>query len=240
MRCNATTPSRTVSSHAFLADPLIATAMSAARSSSAVRDLKAIFENRAATTLGSETPGSRGRSPSGLGSDKENGYRTTSKIRASFVPVEPASMATTVEDTSMSARRGSFGEGDGDLLDLKKTVSEQQETMEVPESVLQSAVVTPLKKHGEGQLGHDDSPLASKVEKAPSNPDKPVTGAEEEPGSIKPCRRECCERWRSASTRHGRSKSGCKASCIYKQNGHEKSHDQWQASCHIYKGQANS
>ena len=154
---------------------------SSQRNSSAVRNLRSLFENK--SSLDSNSPDSRGRSPSGLSSDKEEGQRRTSKVRASFVPVGPANnMAAAVDGTG---RRGSFGEGEGDLLELKKTVSEQQDTMDVPEAAIESAAVTPMRRPGEGQLGHDDSPLANKADQEPENPDKPVTGAEEEPGEMK-------------------------------------------------------
>lgn len=163
--------------------------MSEQRSSSAVRNLRNIFENKN-TLDSSNSPDSRGRSPSGLSSDKENGGRRTSKVRASFVPVGPASMATTA-DSAGGARRGSFGEADGDLLELKKTISEQQDRKDVPEkalldSAVPSAAVTPRKQPDEGVLDVDDSPLAGKEDKPPENPDKPVTGTEEEPVDMKP------------------------------------------------------
>ena len=160
-------------------DPLLATAAMSSenRASSAVRNLRSLFENKA--SLDSSSPDSRGRSPSGIGgSDKENGSRPRSKVRASFVPVELAGMATATADTQGTAglRRGSFSEidGDGVLSDLKRTVSEQQGQRLVPEGAVESAAgsvaATPNKKPGEGRLGHD---------MPPENPDKAVTGQQE-------------------------------------------------------------
>ena len=160
-------------------DPLLATAAMSSenRASSAVRNLRSLFENKA--SLDSSSPDSRGRSPSGIGgSDKENGSRPRSKVRASFVPVELAGMATATADTQGTAglRRGSFSEidGDGALSELKRTVSEQQGQRLVPEGAVESAAgsltATPNKKPGEGRLGHD---------MPPENPDKAVTGQQE-------------------------------------------------------------
>ena len=160
-------------------DPLLATAAMSSenRSSSAVRNLRSLFENK--TTLDSSSPDSRGRSPSGIGgSDKENGSRPRSKVRASFVPVELAGMASVTADSQGTAglRRGSFSEvdGDGALSELKRTVSEQQKHRLVPEGAVESAAgsvaATPNKKPGEGRLGHD---------MPPENPDKVVTGQQE-------------------------------------------------------------
>lgn len=159
------------------------------RASSAVRNLRSLFENKG-TLDPTGSPDSRGRSPSGLGSDKENGGRQTSKVRASFVPVAPvASMAAPAdasETTERTARRGSFGEADADL-DLRKTISQQQETLGVPDAAIESAAVTPLRKDDvDPLLGQDDSPLGQKGDKPPANPDKPVTAAEEEPSEMKP------------------------------------------------------
>ena len=163
------------------------------RSSSAVRNLRSIFENKASEQT---TPDSRGRSPNGIGggggSDKENNYnlqQPRSKVRASFVAVEPApSMAASIENAS--GRRGSFGEADGDLA-LRKVISDQQDELGVPEAAIESmppsVAATPLKPPNFGQLGHDTIHSSMvKTEKEAENPDKPVMGAEEEPGDMKP------------------------------------------------------
>lgn len=152
------------------------------RASSAVRNLRSMFENKTALDPSNNSPNTRGRSPGVLNSDKENGDRPTSKVRASFVPVGPAvKMATpTVE------RRGSFSEADADH-ELRKTVSQQQESKDGSENAIESAVGTPLRKADEGPMpAPDDSPLAAKADQPPANPDKPVTAAEEEPGEMKP------------------------------------------------------
>lgn len=161
---------------------------SESRSSSAVRNLRSIFENKASEN---GTADSRGRSPNGLSSsDKENSYKQPKgKVRASFVAVGPApTMAAPMEHAK--ERRGSFGEADGDL-ELRKTVSEQQDELGVPdevaiESMPPSVAATPLKPPNFGQLGHDAGRSLAKVETEPDNPDKIVTGAEEEPGEMKP------------------------------------------------------
>ena len=164
---------------AWLTDPLVATAAMSSenRAPSAVRNLRSLFENKA-STLDSPSPDSRGRSPSGVGgSDKENGsngYRPKSKVRASFIQVDLAGGMATAGDgkSGVGARRGSFSEmdGDGALSDLKRTISEQQKQRLVPEGAIESAAPTPLKKPGEGRLGHD---------MPPENPDKSVTGIQD-------------------------------------------------------------
>ena len=177
-------------------DPLILTAAMSSenRSSSGVRNLRNIFETKA-TLEPSNSPDTRGRSPSERSSDKENGYQATptNKVRASFVPVEPAKdMATLEQQSSAEHRRGSFSEvnGDGQLSELKRLVSEEQGNQLVPEGAIESAmgsrVVTPMKREGEGQLGHDYTPSKHKVDVEPENPDKPTTGAEEEASEMKP------------------------------------------------------
>ncbi len=119
------------------------------RASSAVRNLRSLFENKGPE---SNTSDARGRSPNGVGSDKENGHRPKSKIRASFVAVEPV----TSMSTTRTERRGSFGEADGDLA-LRKTISEQQGQLNVPEAAMESvspsAVGTPTRTEGPN-LGH--------------------------------------------------------------------------------------
>ena len=159
------------------------------RSSSAVRNLRSLFENK--TSLDPNSPDVRGRSPSGSGSavssDKENSggeKRPTSNVRASFVPVELAGskkMAAATADSvdgngadlkresSAGLRRGSFSGGDG-LSELRKTVSAEQDRIAIPETAVEV----------------DESLLVEQVDKPPANPDKPVTGAEEEPSEMKP------------------------------------------------------
>lgn len=175
------------------------------RSSSGVRNLRSIFEDKA--SLDSQSPDSRGRSPnSHVSSDKENAAglnRPTSKVRASFVPVDAVAgsenMSAAVMDggedgaelkreSSAGLRRGSFSEidGDGALTRLKKTVSEEIERNVIPEAALESAAGTPLRKPVEDGMDGYASPLAGKMEGQPENPDKHETAAEEEVGDIKP------------------------------------------------------
>ncbi|KAK3695893.1 hypothetical protein LTR37_018298 [Vermiconidia calcicola] len=166
------------------------------RASSAVRNLRSLFENKhSSSPAETKSPNPRGRSPGGLinsSSDKENSeglQRPTPKVRASFVSVGPdRSMAAAPlekQESSAGQRRGSFREADDDgaLLELKKTVSQQQESREVPDGVIDSTAGTPLRKLSEGQ---DESPLAQKADKMAANPDKHVTGVEEEPAEMKP------------------------------------------------------
>ena len=176
------------------------------QASSAVRNLRSMFENKA--SLDSNSPDTRGRSPGGLSSDKENGERRASKVRASFFAVEPpGNMAASVEGaqdgaqdgaelkrvTSAGLRRGSFSEADGDgaLSALKKTISEEQYRRLVPEGAIESAVGTPMPtmRPNEGRLGYDESSLTGKEDKEPEKPDKPVAVVEEEPDDVKPADR---------------------------------------------------
>ncbi|KAK5163101.1 uncharacterized protein LTR77_010885 [Saxophila tyrrhenica] len=156
------------------------------RASSAVRNLRSMFENKAATNLEAQnSPEPRGRSPGALGGSKDIGLeRPTSKVRASFVSVEPsARMATeeSISNGSPTRRRGSFVEADADL-GLRKTISEHHEA--APEKVVESAVGTP-KGSGdeEATLPAEDDSTAPQE---PANPDKPVTAAEEEPSEMQP------------------------------------------------------
>ncbi|KAK3674889.1 hypothetical protein LTR78_005233 [Recurvomyces mirabilis] len=184
--------------------------MSTERSSSAVRNLRSLFENKAPE----QSPDTRGRSPSHHLTESSPS-RPASKVRASFVSVVPptAAMASSAEEagvgsgmaelkreSSAGLRRGSFSENDGELeglLQLKKTVSEEAERRQrdpkvaesIPEHVAFSAATTPNVKasmNGEEEQHIEESPLADKVDKEPAHPDKPVTAAEEEPGTMKP------------------------------------------------------
>ncbi|KXL41437.1 MAG: hypothetical protein FE78DRAFT_83626 [Acidomyces sp. 'richmondensis'] len=149
--------------------------MSSERSSSAVRNLRSIFENKAsdaaaAAAANTSAPDHRGRSSAGWNDNTPS--RPTSKVRASFVPVEPAAgsitMASTTElgesggsvpeltreESSAGRRRGSFSEGSDNMLpELRKTtsVSEEAERREkasnvaetIPEVAIESAADTP-------------------------------------------------------------------------------------------------
>ncbi|KAK4547064.1 hypothetical protein LTR36_001285 [Oleoguttula mirabilis] len=184
--------------------------MSTERNSSAVRNLRSIFENKG----GDHSPDTRGRSRSGLTSDKENS-RPTSRIRANFVSVERSGgmaaatengvgdgMAELKRESSAGMRRGSFmateESDEGGLLELKYTVSaeavrrEQESNVAeaIPEAAVESAAVTPTVQASEDYEDEDEavdeSPLAHKEDKEAPNPDKPTTAAEEEPGIMKP------------------------------------------------------
>jgi len=142
--------------------------MSSERSSSAVRNLRSIFENKSSDAV--TGPDHRGRSSAGWHDDTPS--RPTSKVRASFVPVEPATGSTTMastmeegetgsgmpeltrEESSASRRRGSFSEGSDRMLpEPRKTllVSEEAERREkasnvaeaIPEFAMESAAATP-------------------------------------------------------------------------------------------------
>lgn len=159
------------------------------RSSSAVRNLRSLFENKA-----SDSPDSRGRSPGNFG-DFDN-ERPRSKIRASFIPVQPTMAALAAEqktadspaqrESSVDSRRKSLSEGhSGEAVDaMKETVSTEQERREqestvadtIPETTIESATPTPAVEANKS-LGED---------REAQNPDKAVTGAEEEPGEIRP------------------------------------------------------
>ena len=181
--------------------------MSTDRSSSAVRNLRSIFEIKG----GENSPDARGRSTNGLTSDKENS-RPTSKVRASFVSVEPSGgMAASIEDgvgqgmpglkreSSAGIRRGSFTENtDESQLELKKTVSQEARRRDeeskvaetIPETAIEStpasADATPSMQAIDGvtEDGINESPLA-REDIEPANPDKPATSTEEEPGAMK-------------------------------------------------------
>ncbi|KAK4555077.1 hypothetical protein LTR86_007843 [Recurvomyces mirabilis] len=187
--------------------------MSTERSSSAVRNLRSLFENKGPE----QSPDTRGRSPSHHLTESSPS-RPASKVRASFVSVVPptaavmasgaeeagvgSGMAELKRESSAGLRRGSFSENDGEsenLLQLKKTVSQEAERRQrdpkvaesIPEHVAFSAATTPNVKanmngNGEEEQHIEESPLAHKVDKEPAHPDKPVTATEEEPGTMKP------------------------------------------------------
>ncbi|KAI5369451.1 hypothetical protein Slin15195_G003270 [Septoria linicola] len=215
--------------------------MSAERSSSAVRNLRSLFENKASEHL---PPDGRGRSPGELTVAANNNDltpRPRSKIRASFIAVEspptthhpftPRAMTmasapdfskipnSDAKDTldQMSAlnrepstgRRTSFSQNaDSHAVQaIKATVAEEGERRKshaVAEVIPEAAVETPLveaDKQLGGQKGGKGSPLKRefspkkkeeskaaplKVDKEAENPDKHLTGAEEEPAIMKP------------------------------------------------------
>lgn len=175
------------------------------RSSSAVRNLRSMFENKASE----QSPAPRDRSPGSLSSDL-SGDRPRSRIRASFVPVEPtmaalaseqphAQMSEMKRESSAGLRRESFSGGQsGNVLDMvQDTVKEEQSrrdqeggaTETIPETAVESAAATPAVELNK-ELGLTASaavqPQTSKKDKEAENPDKHVTGAEEEPVTMRP------------------------------------------------------
>ncbi|KAK0929601.1 hypothetical protein LTR29_017033 [Friedmanniomyces endolithicus] len=177
--------------------------MSSERSSSAVRNLRSIFEVKGPDT---SSPDTRGRSRSGLTESNNENSRPTSKVRASFVPVETtpsaSAMASTEEgglghvmpgvkrESSAGLRRSSFSENgeDGEaLLQLRKTVSQEAERRErdskvpeaIPEHAATSAAVTPMMQPNTEQSDDvmQESPLARKSDADPVTPGKPTIAA---------------------------------------------------------------
>ncbi|OAG10566.1 uncharacterized protein CC84DRAFT_489393 [Paraphaeosphaeria sporulosa] len=117
-----------------------------------VRNLRAMFESQNAA---SSSPEPRGRSPAGSATSDAN--RPTSKVRASFVSVEPHAAGAAKElgttkgvstNTPHAQRRESFsvsGES-SDVADLKQAISEEKEerkkSIAVDEAVPEQAVET--------------------------------------------------------------------------------------------------
>lgn len=209
--------------------------MSPERSSSAVRNLRSLFENKTTASDTSTTAG-RGRSPGGFAADDQQ--RPRSKIRASFIAVEspnskPAMNMASAPDFSKipnsdandtvdantalnrqpsTGRRTSFSEDkNSDTVQaLKATMAEEGERRKshaVAEMIPENALETPLVE-ADKQLGAQKvtkgSPLKKetsissanqmengkkedkKEDKEAANPDKSVTGVEEEPAAMKP------------------------------------------------------
>lgn len=190
--------------------------MSGERSSSGVRNLRSLFENR----NNDNTDTSRGRSPGGLRFDSEQ--RPRSKVRTSFFSVESPKPAmasapdfSKVPNTDLdglpalnrepSGRRTSFSEekGSAAVQQLKTTVAEEvkrRESVPVAETIPETAVETPAIEL-DAQLGAPKRDVErketglrrefkpgqpEKLDKEAENPDKFVTGAEEEPADMKP------------------------------------------------------
>lgn len=163
---------------------LFPTAMSVNRSSSQVRNLRAMFENSASTPTESTSP-DRGRSNGHL-SPGPGGERPLSKVRSSFVSVEPGSQSPAMEldpektkqeytarqESSAGLRRESFSfdqAGDsGAIASLKKTITQEEERRgsnpfvaeTIPEAAIEAtpAVATPAVEAKDylaaGQLAH--------------------------------------------------------------------------------------
>lgn len=192
--------------------------MSTERSSSAVRNLRVIFE-----TKESEAVAQGQKSRSGSVEPSREGRRPLSKVRSNFVAVESG---RTMEDTtqhdrdrleehegdevtatesSASLRRASFSANanESEELELKRVVTHESEKRErdkavqetVPEQAIESSPdgtprlqpqgTTPGLKPAEENVKPSTAAVAD-APLPPANPDKPVTGVEEEPGSLKP------------------------------------------------------
>jgi hypothetical protein len=118
-----------------------------------VRNLRAMFESQNAPT---SSPEPRGRSPAGSATSDAN--RPTSKVRASFVSVEPGanrdlSAKGASTHTLQPHRRESFsvsGESSG-LADLKQAISDERDerknSVAVDEAVPEQAVETRVSGH---------------------------------------------------------------------------------------------
>jgi hypothetical protein len=119
-----------------------------------VRNLRAMFESQNAT---SSSPEPRGRSPAGSATGDAN--RPTSKVRASFVSVEPgankdlSAVRGASANTLPSHRRESFsvsGESSG-IADLKQAISDEREerknSVALDEAVPEQAVETRVSGH---------------------------------------------------------------------------------------------
>ncbi|RMX86127.1 hypothetical protein D0869_03310 [Hortaea werneckii] len=142
--------------------------MSTERSSSAVRNLRSIFENKGSDN----SPDARGRSTSGLSNETSNSSRPTSRIRANFVSVEPPKMSALApeegvgkgsaegkRESTADIRRGSFtANTDEEALALKETVSEEAHRREeeskiaqpIPEAAVESSGQTSAQTSGAG------------------------------------------------------------------------------------------
>ncbi|CAK4033460.1 Hypothetical predicted protein [Lecanosticta acicola] len=172
------------------------------RPNSAVRNLRSIFENRASEN----SPSARGRSPAGLGDLDTD--RPTSKVRASFIPVEPAKMSSqpaerpdseVKRESNAGLRRSSMSEGhSGDAYNvIKELVNTEQDRRDnessvadtIPEMAVESAGPTPAREVNntltDAATGGVQAPVGTESKEA-ENPDKHVTGAEEEPAELKP------------------------------------------------------
>jgi len=169
---------------------------SSERSHSAVRNLRNIFETKATTDT--DTADTRGRSPAaGRLSNLDANGRPLSKVRASFVAVEPpqipiqdavADMASPSAGraSSMAARRASFSmdpDNKSAIADLKQDLQDEQfrrssnpNIEAIPEGALESAASTPAIESREDQAMGDISHAASKLSQmtvAPGNENEP-------------------------------------------------------------------
>ncbi|GAB7332242.1 hypothetical protein MBLNU13_g04092t1 [Cladosporium sp. NU13] len=207
------------------------------RSSSAVRNLRSLFENKA-NADNDDLNSPRGRSPSSRLAVSDLNGRPLSKIRSSFIDVEHPTMdsplpaghpvASTKRASAFEVRTESFSTNNLDkdtVSALKKEVTDEQvrrqsnpDLFPVDEGAMESTVNTPAVEPREDQaMGVIDHAAArltamelptpteepeeeekhteakpsgqqngADENEPPANPDKPVTGAEEEKGSLKP------------------------------------------------------
>lgn len=179
---------------------------SSERSHSAVRNLRNIFENKATTDTDTAAADTRGRSPAaGRLSNLDANGRPLSKVRASFVAVEPpqipiqdaaADMASPPagRESSIAARRASFSmdpnnksaiaEMKQDLQDEQIRRSSNPNVETIPEGALNSAATTPAVEPREDQAMGDVSHAASKLSQmtvAPGNENEPPADPSSEP-----------------------------------------------------------
>ena len=207
------------------------------RSSSAVRNLRSLFENKA-NADNDDLNSPRGRSPSSrLGVSDLNG-RPLSKIRSSFIDVEHSTMdsplpanhpvASTKRASAFEIRTESFSTNDLDkdaVSALKKEVTDEQVRRQsnpdlfpndegAMESTLNTPAVEPREDQAMGVIDHaaarptamelptptgepeeeekqieakpNGQQIGADENEPPAVPDKPVTSAEEEKGSLKP------------------------------------------------------
>ncbi|KAM0716135.1 hypothetical protein Q7P37_008649 [Cladosporium fusiforme] len=203
------------------------------RSSSAVRNLRSIFENKASSDQ--DDSDSRGRSPSSRLSRSDSTGRPLSKIRASFINVQHPTMssspppkdATSKRASAFDIRTTSFTDTDfapHAISALKQEMAAEQtrrqsnpnifETEGAVESTGNTPAVEAREDQAMGVIDHNATKLnemelpppneedeiknqksegasandkkAAGENEPPANPDKPVTGVEEEQGTMKP------------------------------------------------------
>lgn len=173
--------------------------------SNGVRNLRAMFENSNAAA----SPEPRGRSPVDHSAPGDNDDRPRSKVRASFVPVEPSLPPTsaytptdlgqtkgTPSNSTVAHRRESFSISEDrpeELADLKKIVSDEKEerakSLAIPEAVPEQAVASresslsaPLDRKAE-EKESTDMPRASDLAEA-SEPQAEQTPTQPEENAV--------------------------------------------------------
>ncbi|KAK8195996.1 hypothetical protein M8818_007147 [Zalaria obscura] len=214
--------------------------MSIQRSSSGVRTLRAMFENNEETN----SQNTRGTSPNGDLSPMPNGDRRTSRVRASFVSVDPSGgmeidpeqtkhaheQRTSTADLRRESMSLDVNDDNAALERIRSTIDDEREERResriisetIPEAAIeQTPAATPAVEAKDylaaGNLAHgkevespfeDDKPetpikkdkdegvanVSSRLKEMTlpdedmpaSNPDKPVSAVEEEPGNMLP------------------------------------------------------